>query len=319
MRINALSKVGMIYMNNDSMYRIIHSNDQYAKLINEEGELFDIKISELDYLGDMKIPSALINFAIVNLDNGHQDVLITVHRVRDLEQGIDKPFVIARQAVINIFRAPFVTELDKIPYGLAISNLTSMKEFNMEAMLECKEVELNRIISVYPNDTIYNMIYLLNHQDEDSFAAFNKIINEFSNTFKQTNNTLIDFLIDCNFIVEYNNAHGTIVLDGDYIICDEPSINQLLIHNSVEHVDYDYDVLVNKLEHILGYKIQILDMIEYTPIIDLKRLKSDRFLFVKNYEDSPNMFILKYLTGAKVMFIPSNQKLMYEELVNKVI
>lgn len=320
MRINALSKSGMVYVDKDEMYRIIHSDGEYCLVAREGGDNFKIRMSEVNSLGDMSTPSALVNFAIVEMEHGEKDVLITVHRVVDLERGIDKPFVISRQGVIDVFMAPLATSIDEIEYGLSISNLTCPGDFNMESMLDCKRVLRNYIISVYPNDTIDSMMKLLANQKTGVIKIFDSVIDDFKREFNKNHKrreTLYDFLFSKYFIHEFDNAHGIKVLGDDII--DSEDVSNKYIHESVESIEYEYDDLVNKLEHLLGYKINVIDIVEYTPRLDMTRLKSDRFLYVRNYVDSDRTFVLKYLKGPKVMFIPPNQKLMFEQLVNKVI
>lgn len=312
-----LSKIGRVFIDDDNlMHRVIGSSNSGWVTLNEDGSEEIFTESNLGMFCNPLLPSGIMNISVVDIGSGNQDVVVCLYRTADLSIGKDRPFVAGRQAIINFLAAQFATNMNEITYGLCISRLTSPPEFDMDIMLEFDKIVESKIICLYPFDTIANIQELAKPTD-----CFDSVINNFRLNFdpegcKAVGNTLSEFLDISGWQSEFNMAHGIVTLDDQ--IVEDYTKSMLLYPQSDNQLSYDIGRLTNVLEHRLNHRIEVLDVVEYNPRYDLCRIDADGFVLVRNTIDSPGVFIVKYMIGDKVVFVPKSQKLIASQLMNKL-
>ena len=312
-----MSKIGRVYVDDDFlMHRIIGSNESGWITLNEDGSDEIFTESNLSMFCNPLLPSGIMNISIVDIGNNNQDVVVCLYRTADLALDIDRPFIAGRQSIVNFLAAQFATSMKEITYGLCISRLSSPPNFDMDIMLEFDKIIESRVLCLYPFDTISNIQELAQPTE-----SFDSIINNFRLNFdkddtKAVGSTLYEFLDNTGWQSEFNMAHGTVVLD-DYVI-EEDKDSKLLYPQSDKHLAYDIGKLTYVLEHHLNHRVGVLDVTEYNPRHDLCRIGSDAFILVRNYVDSPKVFIVKYVRGDNVVFVPKSQKLIASQLMSKL-
>ena len=312
-----LSKLGRVYVDDDNrMCRIIDSSPNGWIALSEDGSTEELSDANLSMFFKSLLPTGIMNISLVDIGHNNLDVIVSLYRTADLSAGKHEPFVIGRQSVINFFAAQFATSMDEITYGLCISRLTSPPEFDMSIMGEYNNLIEDRIICLYPSDTVANIQELANPTD-----CFDSVINNFKvvfdpNGIKAVGSTLYEFLDNTGWQSEFNNAHGIIVLD-DYVF-EEDVESKLLYAQSDNPVLCNLDTLTSILEHRLNRRINIVDIAEYNPRYDIHGIDNGCFLLVRNTTDSPRVYIVKYVQGDRVVFVPKSQKLIASQLMDKL-
>lgn len=312
-----LSKIGRVYIDdNDMMFRIIDSTEKNYIAVDEGGVLFECNDRQLKQSYNLNIPSGIMSINLVDIGFGNQDVIVTFYRTIDLSNGKDRPFIAGRQSIINFLAAQLTTDLESIPYGLCISRVSCPIDFDMDIMLECNQVLETKIISLYPFDTITSIQKLLKNT-----TMFDSVINNFRVNFdpkgtKTVGTTLYQFLDNTGWQVEFNTSHGIVILNDDVFKYDKT--HRLLYPQKDRSANYDLTKLTTILEHHLSHRVNVLDAVEYNPRHDLSKLGNNAFILVRNYDDSNNVFIVKYMLGDPVIFVPKSQKLIASQLMSKL-
>ena len=103
----------------------------------------------------------VITASIVDV-NGQKDVIVTFTKRIHLLTMSRLPLVICRQSVTDIFYS-MLTESENNPYvGVSISTDTCPANVNYENFLACSEIEFSQIIHTYLDDTLEDLLNILN-------------------------------------------------------------------------------------------------------------------------------------------------------------
>ena len=314
----SISKLGRVYIDEEYyMFRIVDSDESTYYVMDEGGNIEQQSKRSMtkNIACNSLTPSGIMAINLVDIVDG-LDVVVAFYRTADLSKGIDRPFVAGRQSIINILAAQFCTNLEQLPYGLWLSRVTCPSDFDMDQMLLCKDIVESRIICLYPFDTCKTIVELAKPTDK-----FDSAINNFRVIFdpkgtKTVGSTLYEFLDNTGWQSEFNRANGIYVLNDEIFFHDTKS--DLLYYQDDESPEYNYDALVYSLEHILNHRVTVLDVVEYNPRYDLREIGNDAFAMVRNYDDSNMVFIVKYILGDPLVFVPKSQKLMASQLMSKL-
>ena len=101
-------------------------------------------------------PDAVISFLIVNLRNDLRDVVITVSKSTDIQNGATLPSIVCRQCIVDIFASQF-SNTKKEYYGLSISTDSCPAGVDFENFLVCDGIEYIETVSYYIGDTLENI------------------------------------------------------------------------------------------------------------------------------------------------------------------
>lgn len=245
-------------------------------------------------------PVGLMSFFIVSIGNGQKDVIVTLHRMEDMDIGEDIPFIAARQSIINMFAMPLTNNIEEVPYGLCMSKKTCPPNVDFNIVLDNKKVISNNVICVYLDDVIGNIIKYINTTPYDSIITrFKRVFDPQS--YKNVGNTLYEFLDNNGWMSEFDNAYN--IYNINY-----PDFN----------IDKDYHILLIELEKSLERKILDMPYIHlYDNSIDLSRLVKEECVFFRKSDYDNRVYIAKVTLGDEIRIMSQNQKLDYLELINK--
>ena len=121
-----------------------------------------------DKLDDFTLlnPDGFIIISQVTIGNNADDILITLCRKNDINNGVDTPFVVCRQGAIDLFAKQLSP--GNVDYaGISISKETCPAGVNFYNYLACDEIKKNCIFSYYIGDDI-NTLLSLNKKFIDS-------------------------------------------------------------------------------------------------------------------------------------------------------
>ena len=313
-----ISRLGRVYIDDECyMFRIVGSNEDNYRVIDEGGDIteYSKRTATKDIFYNSLVPSGIISISLVDIVDGY-DVVVAFYRTADLSDGIDSPFIAGRQSIINILAAQFCTDIDQLPYGLCLSRLTCPSDFDMDQMLQCENVVESRIICLYPFDTPKTIVEMAKPTDMFDSAIDNFRVIFDSKGTKTVGSTLYQFLDNTGWQSEFNRANGIHILGHKVFDHDERS--DMLYYQEEDPPEYDNEDLTQSLERILNHRVTVLDVVEYNPRYDLRKLGNNAFILVRNYDDSTRVFIVKYMLGDRLIFIPKSQKLMASQLMSKL-
>lgn len=320
-----MSKIGRIYYyeEREDLLRVINF-PTFRKVANEyewefqsadQADGFDTQ----EYLDSFETttPCAIMSVNLVEIGNKHKDVIVALHRTKDLSDGFEDPFIVGRQSIINFLAAQFCTAVEQVPYGLCISRVTAPPDFNMNIMLEHERVLDSKVISLYPFDTIDTIQKLLGNTND-----FDSVINNFRVNFdpkgtKAVGKTLYEFLDISGWQTEFNIAHGITVLDYEVFLYEDEE-KYRTIHSPLSKIIYDAELLTDLLKRKLNHQVEVLEVTEYDPRHNLEKVDVRAFMLVRNFQNSQRVFIVKYKLGEPVVFIPKSQKLIASQLMSKL-
>jgi hypothetical protein len=150
-------------------------NDNCFVLTDEQGN--SIKADNKALEGFTKIkPDGYITSAIVGLQDGFKDVIITLHKREDIENGDNTPYCAARQNILDIFTNQIKKE-DTTYIGVSISKDTCPDDVDYNIVLACNKMIHMYMVSVYIDDTFEDIINLIPTKKFDEvLVGMNKTI-----------------------------------------------------------------------------------------------------------------------------------------------
>lgn len=267
-------------LENGSIYiiRVLRrQNETTYGCIDEKGKKLKITEEEMKQYTKLK-PDGYVTFSIVNLDNNIKDVIVAVHRQKDVEQNIQIPYAVCRQSIMDVFsnqvRNSYITY---IGVSVNIENIPEGVDYRM--VLACNSVEYATMISVYLDDTLDEILSLLNKQEK-----FDMILNHLANNIKQERvfgycKSLKQLLIENNFMYDFLRSFNIHQVDFTTIINNGYTLNP-------EQRVYLEDLL--KIEMFETY------VVKYTKEIDLNKIKRNHVLISDKNND---IYIIAYDKG----------------------
>ena len=246
-------------------------------------------------------PLGLMSFFIVSIGNGQKDVIVTLHRISDMDKGEDIPYIAARQTMINAFAMPLTNNPLEIPYGMCMSQKTCPANVKFDIMLEHKKLYVNNVVCVYLDDTIETILPYINTTPYDS------VIGRFKRAFdpqstKNVGTSLEEFLNNNGWMSEFNTAY-------DIINIDKADLD----------LNTNFPFLLLQLEKSIERKIlNILSIRKYDLSIDLSQIVMDECIFFRRSNSEPVVYMAKVTKGEPITILNPNQKLQYLELLDRV-
>ena len=308
MSIKKHSFIGCKFFNDEGVILRVKSvrNKELFIMEDENKKVYKMKRKVLEDEFTKLKPIGIFTVFEVNIGSGKKDVICTIHRAKDIEIGIQMPYIAARQSMINLFAAPFENNPYMIPMGCCISNKTCPNNVNFNILLENEGIISSSIVSIYLDDTIESVLRYINTINYDN------VIYSFKKKFDPTGernigSDLYSFLDNNGWMTEFNNAYNIINLNDDIINMKNNEVQTNIIE------------LERLIEKEIEYKVYIKQIIKYDETVNLSKIIGrDEFLFVRNSNSDNSIFIIKYYKGDKIMIIPKNQKEYYSELIGKL-
>lgn len=280
----------------------VYKTDKTPELINKT--TWDVPLEDtisFEYLSikDLKenytklLSDGLMIFNIITIGD-MEDVVVTLMRREDINNGIQVPYVICRQNVKDFHDYLIKADWGKTCVGSCISQDTIPNGCDFRAMLTADNVVCSNIVNVYIDDTLEDILKFVNTLNYDDCL---KRIYELATKHAQTFNypmpdgyckTLVKLLEDNAFMDDFNRGFGLIKFPTVLDFKD----NRLF--------DEDLQVLSDLTGKLyLGHFI-----CAYDKTIDLSRISYD-YILIKDLSDK--IYIMIY--GESKDTLPSYAKL----------
>lgn len=223
-------------------------------------------------------PDGYISFAIVDLQDGIKDTIISLYRLKDLESGEQLPYAACRQNIYDLFTNQ-IKEKNKTYIGVSISKDTVPEGTPYEIILSCNGISYNSMVSVYIDDTLDKILPMIK---EDKYDLVLKTLknNMSDNTIFGNCETLRQLLIENNFMYDFYNAFNIIKIPLDIEVIEETS----------EIIPYQREILEDYLK-IEMFKTYVL---EYDREIDLDKIQRE-YVLISDINDK--LFVVAYDKG----------------------
>ena len=286
------------YNDNDDieLIRIIKFNDTEVKIsIGDETKKITIKELEENYI--RLNPHAIINFCIVKLKDGLDDIIVTVHKMSDLTSNEPTPYCVCRQNITDIF-ANQIQISNKMYVGCCMSLETCPPDIDYRIMIACNGMEKCINVCAYMDDTLDNILSMINSKSFNNTleALFidhvNAVIrnNQSLSMMKERImkldsydgycKTLRLLLEQNNFMYDFYRAFGIIPIDEVVTYNKEGSVSENII-----------DIISN----IFEINIASTFCMDYWYDIELDEIKNDYTLIM---DKNNNLYVIAYVSSG---------------------
>ena len=148
---------------NIEVVRVTRHNESEAK-IYDGNEYKKITLEDLQKQYIRLNPHAIVNFCIVKLKDGLDDVIVTMHKMSDLTSNEPTPYCVCRQNITDIF-ANQIQLSDKMYVGCCMSLDTCPPDIDYRIMIACNGMEKCINVCTYMDDTLNDIIGLVKAKD----------------------------------------------------------------------------------------------------------------------------------------------------------
>ena len=288
------------YDENDNieLIRVIKFNDTEVKVsINNEIKKMSRKELEEQYL---KLnPHAIVNFCIVKLRDGLDDVIVTVHKVSDLNSNEPTPYCVCRQNITDVF-ANQIQISNKMYVGCCMSLETCPPDIDYRIMVACNGMEKCINVCAYMDDTLDTMLELVKEKEFNNTleALFVDHVNAVVrstpslammkdrimklDSYDGYCKTLRLLLEQNNFMYDFYRTFNIIPIDEEVVFDTEGKVA---------------DNIVDIISDIYEVNISASLCVEYWYDIDLSTIQNEYVLIM---DKNDKLYVISYVSnGAK--------------------
>ena len=261
---NTVRVLRLTKIKNDNEFVMRDSQDNVVKLNKNELESYTLLR-----------PDGYITFSIVGLEQDTRDVIVTLHRRKDIENGDNIPYCVCRQNIFDLFANQIVKD-ENIYIGVSISKDTCPEDTPYDITMACNTVERTQMVAVYIDDTLDTILSMINQHkyNETLKKMYGSIINP----------NLKGYCISLKQLLEENYFMYDFLKGFDI----EPvriKINEEDIEYGLTNSDIRY------LESLFKFHMQRLYVIKYDKDIDMSSIQRD---YVLVSDLNQKIYILTY-------------------------
>jgi len=258
----------LIKVKNADCYILLNSKKERVKLTEDELSKY-VKLR----------PDGYINYSIVSLDAGIKDIIVSMFRREDIENGDAIPYCICRQNIFDLFTNNFVKD-DKTQFvGCSVSKDTCPADIDYKMIMGCNSIIDNINVSMYVDDILDDLL------DPISVLNFNDVL--FKNYIKSRNEniygyckTLKELLHTNNFMYDVLKAFN--IIKVPFLTLYNPNSNEIYTSNR------------EWLESYLKVEMFKTFVVPFTKEIDLKKIERDHVIIS---DINNEIFIVLYDKG----------------------
>lgn len=226
-------------------------------------------------------PDGYISFAIALLENNLKDVIVSLYRRKDLDNGETIPYAVCRQNIFDLFTNQ-IKKNNKTYIGVSMSKDTVPEGVPYEILLACNGLADNYMVATYIDDTLDNLLSMIRE------SKFDIVLQTLANNVTDKSivgscTTIRQLLTENNFMYDFYKGFDIIKLLLDIEII--PGTNEI--------APYLREALENELK-VEMFKTYIL---EYDKEIDLNKIERD---YVLLSDKNDKLFILAYDKGKYI-------------------
>lgn len=227
-------------------------------------------------------PDGYITFSIISIYEDYKDVIITLHRKKDIdENGMSKPYCACRQNITNVF-ANQIIQGDYTFVGMSMNIDSAPIDVPYEMILSCDKVIESQIVSIYIDDTLDQILSYINTRKYDEVLCNIKSITKQNDKLIGYCETLKELLVDTEFMQDFYSAYNIIKVPFKVVLIDE---------NEIIPTQRKY------LEDELKCEMFKTYLIKYSREIDLGKIKREYILVS---DDDNDLYVLGYDKGKYI-------------------
>lgn len=264
----------------------IDYEDGIIKYIDGEGNKKKDSYEFITKNFKMLAPDGLISISHVDMPdgikpNGNQDVIVALKAFpktdAEWENVSDMPYAICRQMSADVFSNCF--DPDNLIIGVSISQDSCPANVDFNVMLACSGLRYTRMIAVYLDDTLDNILSLFDNR------IFDRVFEEFIYPkWKNTNGvcrSLRELLTENRFMYDFRKCFK--IIEVPFEITDEDIASEQL-------GDQNTAFLANELKA----NITETYLINYSREIDCSKFKRKYVLVSSAINEFSQVFIVGY-------------------------
>lgn len=289
------------YDENDNieLIRVTRHNDVEAKILIGTNEYKKISIEELEKQYVRLNPHAIVNFCIVKLKDGLDDVIVTVHKMSDLTSNEPTPYCVCRQNITDVF-ANQIQISDKMYVGCCMSLDTCPPDIDYRIMIACNGMDKCVNVCAYMDDTLKDITGFVKAKDfnntlESLFIDHaNAVVKSLPDSIARGTKERI-MKLDCydgycktlDLLLEQNNFMYDFYQAFNIIPIDEE-----VTYNSEGAVTENIANIISDL-----YEVNITSTLcmEYWYDIDLDSIQNDYVLIM---DKNNKLFVIAYVSNG---------------------
>jgi len=247
-------------------------------LLNSEKERIKLTEDELSKYVKLR-PDGYINYSIVSLDAGIRDVIVSMFKREDIENGDAIPYCICRQNIFDLFTHNF-TQNNTVQFvGCSVSKDTCPADIDYKMIMGCNAIIDNINVSMYVDDTLDDLLEPIN------VLNFNSVL--FKNYIKNKSVSQPGYCKTLKELLHINNFMYDVL----------KAFNIIKVPFIVEYDENSNEIDINQRKFLENYfKVEMFKtfVIPFTKEIDLKKIERDHIIISDN---SNIIFIVLYDKG----------------------
>ena len=258
----------LVKVKNADCYVLLNSKKERVKLTEDELSKY-VKLR----------PDGYINYSIVSLDAGIKDVIVSMFRREDIENGDVIPYCICRQNIFDLFTNNLVKDNETQFVGCSVSKDTCPADIDYKMIMGCNSIIENINVSMYVDDTLDDLL------EPISILNFNDTL--FKNYIKSRNENIHGYCKDLKQLLHMNNFI--------YDVLKAFGIIKVPFTTIYDQKSYEIHTLNREwLENYLKVEMFKTFVVPFTKEIDLKKIKRDHVIISDNNNE---IFIVLYDKG----------------------
>ena len=160
--------VRVVRHNSDTNVSVIRLKQKLDEIQSLEKRKIDIRDLEDAYT--MLNPDGYVTFNIVTIGNKEdgksvQDVVVTLHRLKDLNTGNKVPYAVCRQNVINTYSTVIMKHSTDWEVGMTMSVETIPEGIDYNIMTACNTCDKVIAVAAYLDDNLEDILGLVKPKD----------------------------------------------------------------------------------------------------------------------------------------------------------
>ena len=142
----------------------IKNSDLYIMLDKDNNE---VRLSKKEFDKYIKLnQDGFVTFSRVALEQGIEDVIVSLHRREDLS-STSVPYAVCRQNIFDIFTNQINRDENMMYVGVSVSKDTCPVDVDYNITLACNGVLESDIVNVYLDDTLEDIMRFINPVNYD--------------------------------------------------------------------------------------------------------------------------------------------------------
>ena len=223
------------------------------------------------------IPDGILTLSDVMLQNQNKDVVLTLHRKKEIELRDDTPYVICRQNIFDFF-TNMIVKTDQFHYiGVSVSLDNCPSDINFKDCAICESVIDSQLVDVYIDDKFDDIVGILSTKRSDTILS--QLADKAPANVLGYVRSVKELLKSTRFMYDFLSAYDVYPLNFKMEVLEDSTIPEEQI---------------KELEDLLKFEIKEILVVKYDKGIDLNAIEHKYILAADIDED---IYVVAYKRG----------------------